>query len=218
MLVSGRKTKSRADEAYKGLRTNIQYSSADKKIKSILVTSADPAEGKSTIASNLALSFAEEDKKVILIDCDLRKPSIHKHFRISNALGLSDLLVGKASFSEVITQFNDKLSILSSGKIPPNPSEMLGSKNMSTLLYELKTKYDVIILDSAPLQMVSDAQILSTKVDGSILVIKSRSTKRDALLQAKNLLEKVGANILGIVLNGVEEVKDKYYKYYGENE
>lgn len=217
MLISEEKSKSISAEAYKSLRTNIQYSSADKKIKSILVTSADPAEGKSTISSNLALSFAEEDKKVILIDCDLRKPSIHKHFRISNALGLSDLLVGKASFNEVITQFNEKLTILSSGKVPPNPSEMLGSKNMSTLLYELKTKYDVIVLDSAPLQMVSDAQILSTKVDGTILVIKYKTTKKDTLLQAKNLLESVRANILGIVLNGVEEVKGKYYKYYGEN-
>ena len=215
MLITEKRSKSTTSEAYKSLRTNIQYSSADKKIESILVTSADPAEGKSTISSNLALSFAQEDKRVILIDCDLRKPSIHKQFRVSNAIGLSDLLIGKAQFSEVVTQFDERLTILTSGKIPPNPSEMLGSKNMSILSDELKKQYDVIILDSAPLQMVTDAQILSTKVDGTLLVIKARTTKKETVLQSKKLLENVGANILGIVLNGVDEVKGKYNYYYG---
>ncbi len=215
MLGINNKAKSVSAESYKTLRTNIQYSSVDKKIKCILITSAEPAEGKSTTASNLAISFAEEDKKVIIIDCDLRKPSLHKKFRVSNVIGLSDILVGKSTIDESITKFSENLSILTSGKTPPNPSEMLGSKNMTKLLEQIKSTYDIIILDSAPLQAVTDAQILSTKVDGTLLVVKANKTKKESMLQAKELLEKVGANILGIVLNGVKEVRGKYYHYYG---
>ena len=139
MLGINNKAKSVSAESYKTLRTNIQYSSVDKKIKCILITSAEPAEGKSTTASNLAISFAEEDKKVIIIDCDLRKPSLHKKFRVSNVIGLSDILVGKSTIDESITKFSENLSILTSGKTPPNPSEMLGSKNMTKLLEQIKS-------------------------------------------------------------------------------
>lgn len=215
MFIAKEKPKSISAEAYRTLRTNIQYSSFDKEIVSILVTSAEPGEGKSTTAGNLAISFAKDNKKVVLIDCDLRKPSLHKRFKLSNIGGLSDLLIGKEVLEDVIKDCGENLHILTSGKIPPNPSEMLGSKNMNNLLKALKSRYDIIILDSAPLQAVTDAQILSTRTDATILVVRAGKTKKEGVLQAKNSLEKVRANIIGIVLNGTEEMKNKYYNYYG---
>lgn len=212
------KPKSIAAEAYRTLRTNIQYSSFDKEIRTIAVTSSEPAEGKSTVSGNLALSFAQNDRKVILLDCDLRKPSVHKNFRISNIKGLSEVLLGKVDINDAIQKRNDNLDVLTSGKIPPNPSEMLSSMAMTNLIEELKEKYEIIILDTAPLKAVTDAQILSTKVDGTILVTRAERTKREAVIEAKNLLEKVGANIIGTVLHAVENNKNKYYYYYGSNE
>ena len=216
-FVVERKPKSVVSEAYRTLRTNIQYSSFDKKIKTIVVTSAEAAEGKSTVSGNLALAFAQNENKVIILDCDLRKPSVHKNFKVSNLSGLSEVLIGKVELKDVIQKRNENLDILTSGKIPPNPSEMLSSSSMSILIDKLKEEYDIVILDSAPLGVVTDAQILSTKVDGTILVTRAERTKRDVVLEAKNSLEKVGANILGCVLHSVENSKGKYYYYYGSN-
>lgn len=215
MFIVEEKPKSIVSENYRVLRTNIQYSSFDKDIKSIVVTSSEPSEGKSTTAGNIALSFAQTNEKTIIVDCDLRKPSLHKKFKVSNLLGLSDVLIGKQSLEGTVNKYNDYLDILTSGKIPPNPAEMLGSKTMEKLLEVLKEKYRYVILDTAPLQAVTDAQILSTKVDGIILVIRAEKTKKESMLQAKGLLEKVGANIIGTVLNGVESSRHKYYYYYG---
>ncbi|NLK93566.1 MAG: CpsD/CapB family tyrosine-protein kinase [Clostridiales bacterium] len=215
MFIVEEKPKSIVSENYRVLRTNIQYSSFDKDIKSIVITSSEPSEGKSTTAGNIALSFAQTNEKTIIVDCDLRKPSLHKKFKVSNLLGLSDVLIGKESLEGSVNKYNDYLDILTSGKIPPNPAEMLGSKTMEKLLEVLKEKYRYVILDTAPLQAVTDAQILSTKVDGIILVIRAEKTKKESMLQAKGLLEKVGANIIGTVLNGVESSRHKYYYYYG---
>ncbi|WP_143315790.1 CpsD/CapB family tyrosine-protein kinase [Clostridium sp. HBUAS56017] len=215
MFIVEKKPKSISAEAYRTLRTNIQYSSFDKEIRTIVVTSSEPGEGKSTTAGNLAMSFAQAEKRTIIIDCDLRKPSLHKKFKISNLIGLSDVLIGKEKINSAIHEYNDNLSILTSGKLPPNPSEMLGSKSMSKLLQELRNYFDIIVLDSAPLQAVTDAQILSTKADGTVLVVRAEKTKRDSVIQAKALLDKVGANILGVVLNGIENTRRKYYYYYG---
>ncbi|MDS0526661.1 CpsD/CapB family tyrosine-protein kinase [Clostridium sp. SHJSY1] len=215
MFIVEKKPKSITAESYRTLRTNIQYSSFDEEIRTIVVTSSEPGEGKSTTAGNLALSFAQTEKNTIIIDCDLRKPALHKQFRISNLVGLSDVLIGKEKINSAVHEYNNHLSVLTSGKLPPNPAEMLGSKAMSKLLKELKDYYDIIILDSAPLHAVTDAQILSTKADGTILVVRAERTKRDTVIQAKSLLDKVGANILGIVLNGIENTRKKYYYYYG---
>lgn len=217
-FVMERKPKSVVSEAYRTLRTNIQYSSFDKKIQSIVVTSAEAAEGKSTVSGNLALAFAQNENRVIIVDCDLRKPSVHKNFKVSNLAGLTEVLIGKAQLNEVIQKRNEHLDILTSGKIPPNPAEMLASSAMTNLIDKLKEEYDVIIIDSAPLGAVTDAQILSTKVDGTILVTRAERTKREVVLEAKNSLEKVGANILGCVLHAVENTKGKYYYYYGTGE
>lgn len=216
MFIVETKPKSIAAETYRILRTNLQYSSFDNEIKTVLITSSEPGEGKSTTSGNLAISFAQAEKRTIIVDCDLRKPSLHKKFKISNLNGLSDVLIGKEKLEEAIHRFNDKMDILTSGKIPPNPSEMLGSKAMERLIEVLKEKYDIIILDSAPLQAVTDAQILATKADGVILVVKAEATKKESVIQAKNLLDKVGAKILGTVLNGAESTKKKYYYYYGQ--
>jgi len=212
------KPKSIAAEAYRTLRTNIQYSSFDKEIRTIVVTSAEMAEGKSTVAGNIAISFAQGEKKVILIDCDLRKPSVHKNFKVSNLVGLSEVLLGKAILQKAVRKRGNNFYFLTSGKIPPNPSEMLASSAMTNLIEKLKDEYDVIVLDTAPLKAVTDAQILSTKVDGTILVVRAARTKRDVVIDAKNLLDKVGANIIGTVLQAVENTRGKYYYYYGNDE
>jgi len=217
-FIVEKKPKSIASEAYRTLRTNIQYSSFDKQIKAIVVTSAEAAEGKSTVAGNLALCFAQNEKKVIIVDCDLRKPSVHKNFQISNLIGLSEVLIGKERLEEAIQRRNENLDVLPSGKIPPNPSEMLSSSAMTNLIEALREKYDVIILDSAPLQAVTDAQILSTKADGTILVVRAQRTNKESVIEAKNLLIKVGANIIGTVLHAVENTRGKYYYYYGSDD
>ncbi|MGN9134674.1 CpsD/CapB family tyrosine-protein kinase [Clostridium sp. HCP1S3_B4] len=214
MFIVDEKPKSIAAEAYRTLRTNIQYSSFDEEIRTIVVTSSEPGEGKSTTAGNIAISFAQAAKKTVIIDCDLRKPSLHKKFKISNIGGLSDILIGKEKIDDVIHHFNEELDVITSGKLPPNPAEMLGSRTMERLLVALKERYDIIILDTAPLQAVTDAQILSTKSDGIILVVRAHATKRESVIQAKGLIEKVGGKILGTVLNGVENTRGKYYYYY----
>lgn len=216
MFIVEKEPKSIAAESYRTLRTNIQYSSFDKKYQTIVVTSSEPGEGKSTTSGNLALCLAQGDKKVILIDCDLRKPSIHKKFKISNIVGLSDVIIGKEELSSAVHRHNKNLIVLTSGKIPPNPSEMLSSKAMVNLLEALKKEFDYIILDTPPVQAVTDSQILSTKADGTILVVRAERTKKDAVNNAVSLLKKVNANIIGTVLNGLSTDRNKYYYYYGE--
>jgi capsular exopolysaccharide synthesis family protein len=216
MFIVEKEPKSIAAESYRTLRTNIQYSSFDKEYKVIMVTSSEPGEGKSTTAGNLALCLAQGEKKVILVDCDLRKPSLHKKFKISNIVGLSDVMIGKEELATVMHRYNNNLVILTSGKIPPNPSEMLSSKSMTTLLDALKKNFDYIILDTPPVQAVTDSQILATKADGAILVVRAERTKKDSVQNAISLLKKVNANIIGTVLNGLDNSRNKYYYYYGE--
>lgn len=216
MFIVEKEPKSIAAESYRTLRTNIQYSSFDKEYKVIMVTSSEPGEGKSTTAGNLALCLAQGEKKVILVDCDLRKPSLHKKFKISNIVGLSDVMIGKEELVTAMHRYNNNLVILTSGKIPPNPSEMLSSKTMTTLLDTLKQNFDYIILDTPPVQAVTDSQILATKADGAILVVRAERTKKDSVQNAISLLKKVNANIIGTVLNGLDNSRNKYYYYYGE--
>lgn len=216
MFIVEQEPKSIPAESYRTLRTNIQYSSFDNPYQTIVVTSSEPGEGKSTTSGNLALCLAQGDKRVILIDCDLRKPSIHKKFKISNIVGLSDVIIGKEELSTAVHRHNKNLIVLTSGKIPPNPSEMLSSKAMSKLLEGLKKEFDYIILDTPPVQAVTDSQILSTKADGTILVIRAERTKKESVHNAVNLLKKVNANIIGTVLNGLSQDRNKYYYYYGE--
>ena len=215
MFIVEKKPKSVAAEAYRSLRTNIQYSSFDNKYQTLVVTSANPGEGKTTVAGNLALVLAQGESKVLLVDCDMRRPSIHKLFKISNTYGISDLLVGNKKLESVANKYNDNLSIVPAGKIPPNPAEMLASKAMTAFLEEMKNYFDYIVLDTPPLQAVTDAQVLSTKVDGSLIVVRAGVTKKDAVHNAVSIIKKVKGNIIGTVLNVAETKKDKYY-YYGD--
>ncbi|MGL5820926.1 MAG: CpsD/CapB family tyrosine-protein kinase [Sarcina sp.] len=216
MFVLDKEPKSIAAEAYRILRTNIEYSSYDKKIQTIVVTSSQPAEGKSTTAGNLGLAFSEYGKRTIIIDCDLRRPSIHKKMLISNEAGLSEIILGIKKAEDCIQSFNGKIDVITAGKIPPNPSELLGSKRMLNFLKALKEIYDYIIIDAPPILAVTDAQILAANVDGVVLVVKYGKTKKDSVLEAKKQLDKVKANIIGSVITQVESGQDEYYYYYGE--
>ncbi|GAB6168215.1 CpsD/CapB family tyrosine-protein kinase [Clostridium carnis] len=216
MIIVEKEPKSVVSERFKTLRTNLQYSSLDKEYKIIVITSSNPGEGKTTISANLALSLAEGEKKVALIDCDLRKPSVHRVFKISNRTGLSDVLIGQENFSTASKVYKENMTILTAGNIPPNPAEVLASEKMAKLLVWLKTEFDYVILDTPPIQVVTDSQILSTKADGTILVVRAEKTKKDELKNSIGLLKKVNANIIGTVLNGEENSKDDIYYHYGD--
>lgn len=215
MFVVEKKPKSIAAEAYRTLRTNIQYSSFDKEYRTIVVTSSEPGEGKTITSGNLALALAQGESKVLLVDCDMRKPSVHKHFKISNENGLTDLLLHKKTMEQVMVKYNENLTIVAAGRVSPNPSEMLGSRAMGIFLEEMKEHFDYVVMDTPPLGAVTDAQVLSTKVDGTILVVKAGATKKDVVMNSVNLIKKVNGNLIGTVLNGVEQSKNKYYYYYG---
>lgn len=210
--------KSPISEQYRTIRTNIQYASVDNEIKSLLVTSSGPAEGKSTTIANLAVVYAQTGKKVLLIDADLRKPTVHYTFRLDNLRGLSNILVGETSLDQAINRADvDNLDIISSGPIPPNPSELLASRKMERFLEEAKMAYDIVIFDTPPVLAVTDAQILANLVDGTILVVLSKETELDAAKKSKEALESASAKLLGAVLNGREKKASNYYYYYGTN-
>ena len=215
MFVMEKAPKSIDAEAYRSLRSNIEYSSFDDEYRVIVVTSSVPGEGKSTTSGNLAIALAQSGNSVLLVDCDMRKPSIHKKFKISNAAGTAELLLRKKSFEEVANKHNENLTIITAGKIPPNPSEMLASRAMTAFIEEMKKEFKYIILDTPPLQAVTDAQVLSTKADGVLLIVRAGSTKREMVFNSVDLIKKVQGKVIGTVLNGVENKKNNYY-YYGE--
>ena len=215
MFVMEKAPKSIDAEAYRSLRSNIEYSSFDDEYRVIVVTSSVPEEGKSTTSGNLAIALAQSGNSVLLVDCDMRKPSIHKKFKISNAAGTAELLLRKKLFEEVANNYNENLTIITAGKIPPNPSEMLASRAMTAFIEEMKKEFKYIILDTPPLQAVTDAQVLSTKADGVLLIVRAGSTKREMVFNSVDLIKKVQGKVIGTVLNGVENKKNNYY-YYGE--
>ena len=217
MFIVEKSPKSVAAEAYRALKTNIQYSSFDKEYKTIVITSSNPGEGKSTTEGNLALTLAKGEAKVLLVDCDMRKPSVHKNFRITNTYGISDILLQKKKVTEVAYSYNKNLSIITAGKVPPNPAEMLASKAMTAFLKEMKEHFDYIVLDTPPVQAVADAQILSTKTDGTLVVVRAGVTKKDEVKNTINTLNKINANIIGTILHAVDNTRNKY-QYYYENE
>lgn len=211
-IVIHKDLKSLSGEAYRTLRTNIQFSGIDKTLKSLVITSSVAGEGKTTVSVNLAYSIAQIDKRVLLIDCDLRKPKIHRAFNIMNAEGLTTALTENLDYRVFIKSLDEeKLDILTSGPIPPNPSELLGSKRMKLLLEKIKEDYDMVIIDSPPAGMVTDAAILSTLTDGTILVCASGKTEMEAIKATKAALSKVNANIIGVVINKMPMKKGVNY-------
>ncbi|MGL5383955.1 MAG: CpsD/CapB family tyrosine-protein kinase [Culicoidibacterales bacterium] len=214
--------KSIATEAYRVLRTNIQFSNFDQDLQVMTVTSATPGEGKSTTMSNLAATFAQAGKRTIIIDADMRKPTIHKQFDLAKMRGLSSVLVGVEKFETCVQKSKDQenLDILVCGPIPPNPSEMVGSHKMADFIAYLRTQYDVILIDAPPVLAVADAQILAQIADGVILVAAYNQVQKDQLAEATKRLQKVEANILGVVMNKVDmknQNGDYYYYYYQNN-
>ena len=203
-------------EAFRTLRTNLRFVSPDQELKTILITSVGPGDGKSTIASNLSVALAQSGKKVALVGCDLRKPVLHKVFGLDNLRGLTTVLTGNATLRDVTIANSEvpNLDLILSGPIPPNPAELLQSRTMSSVLVELKENYEVVIFDGAPVIAVTDAAVMANQVDGTVLVIRAHEVPRDVALQAKTLLEQANAKLLGVVLNGVRPQDQKKYHYY----
>ncbi|MDC3423495.1 CpsD/CapB family tyrosine-protein kinase [Aquibacillus sp. 3ASR75-11] len=216
-LIAKQNPRSPISEQYRTIRTNLQFSSVDNEMKSILITSSGPAEGKSSTVGNLAIVFAQQGKKVLLIDGDLRKPTLHYTFRVDNRKGLSSVLIGENALEESITASDvPNLDLLSCGPIPPNPSELLGSKAMEKMLSHASELYDVILIDTPPVLAVTDAQILANLCDGALLVVRSKKTEKEAAQKARDLLMPAKAKLLGAILNDREQKHSSYY-YYGTN-
>ncbi|MCY8451720.1 protein tyrosine kinase EpsB [Bacillus spizizenii] len=207
--------KSIVAEQYRTIRTNIEFSSVQTNLRSILVTSSVPGEGKSFSAANLAAVFAQQqEKKVLLVDADLRKPTINQTFQVENVTGLTNVLVGNASLSETVQKtLIDNLYVLTSGPTPPNPAELLSSKAMGDLISDIYEQFSLVIFDSPPLLAVADAQILANQTDGSVLVVLSGKTKTDTILKAKDALEQSNAKLLGALLNKKKMKKSEHYSY-----
>jgi capsular exopolysaccharide synthesis family protein len=204
-------------EAYRTLRTNLEFSSLDKPLKTVVVTSPGSDEGKSTTLANLAVTLAQAEKRVILVDCDLRRPSQHEIFGLSNEVGLTTMMVDERAMKDPPLQDTvvPNLSVLTTGPLPPNPSELVGSRRMGEIIAGLSQAADVVLFDAPPVIAVTDAAVLASRVDGVLLVIKAGGTKRDHAQKAKALLDKVNAHLVGAVLNNVK-MDTSYYRYYTE--
>lgn len=214
-LIAHNNPKLPISEQYRLIRTNILFSSVDKQLKTIMVTSPEPAEGKSTTVANLAIVLAQQGKSVLLVDADLRKPSIHYAFHISNIYGLTSVLTKRATIGIAISEsYVPHLHVLTSGPIPPNPSELLNSNAMETLIQELQVQFDYVLFDTPPVLAVTDAQVLANKCDGVVMVVASGKTQKEQALKAKELLEKAKSPLLGVVVNGIESSNSEYYRAY----
>ncbi len=217
-LITHINLKSPISEQYRTIRTNMQFASIDRELKTIMVTSASPGEGKSTTVANLAVVLAQQGKRVLLIDADLRKPTVHYTFKVSNIYGVTSVLTRQRTLSEaIVTTTIPDVDVLPSGPVPPNPSEIIDSKSMTHLIEEAKELYDYVLFDTPPIMIVTDAQVLAHRVDGVIMVISSGKTEIESAIKGKELLENANAKILGTVLNEKEVKKDNYYYYYGAN-
>ncbi len=214
-LITITNPRSQVAEAYRSLRTNLEFSSLDEPIHTMVVTSAGMNEGKSTTLANLAVTMAQAGKRVVLVDADLRRPSLHTLFDKQNNVGLTNMVVDDAMMDKPPLQETEveNLFLITSGILPPNPAEVVGSRRMEEIIQKLLEKVDVILFDTPPVIAVTDAALLASKVDGVLLVVRAGSTKRDHARRAKKLLEKVNARLIGAVLNNVS-LDAQMYGYY----
>lgn len=223
-LVAFNTPKATVSEAFRGLRTSLLYSAAEHPPQVIMVSSVGPKEGKTLCSANLAVTMAQFGSKVLLVDCDLRRPRVHKIFQIDRDTGLTNILAGSAEATNVIRNtVVENLQVIASGPIPPNPSELLGSHRMSKLIEIMRKHYDRIIFDSTPVTAVTDASMLSNLVDGTVLMIRAGVTTREVTRNALNTLKLMNTKVLGTVLNAVDMGRESYYYYqyyyyyYGED-
>lgn len=219
-LIVYHEPKSHAAEAFRALRTNIGFAGIDNELKTIAVTSPEPSDGKSTTACNLAISLAQIDKKVLLIECDLRKPKIHRNFRMGNDVGLTHILADMILEDQSVISYVkevpeiENLFILTAGFTPPNPVEILSSQKFKNFLDLLKKAFDIIVIDTPPVAQLADAAVVSKVTDGVLLVIASGKTNVQAAIRAKQALLNINANILGVVLTKIDKRSGHYYNYY----
>ncbi len=215
-LIAAVHPKSPISEAYRVLRTNIKFSSFDRPLGTLLVTSANPLEGKSVTVANLGVVIAQAGLSVIIVDTDLRRPVLHEIFELPNTVGLTNVLLHQDPVPDRHLQptRTSNLQVLTSGPLPPNPSELLGSARMRRLIQHLRERADIVIFDSPPMLAVTDAAVLASMLDGALLVIEAGSTRRELIRRAKENLDKVGANILGVALNKLSANKAAGYYYY----
>lgn len=208
--------KSPISEVFRTLRTNIKFASFDKNIKTIVFTSAGPNEGKSTVIANLAVTLCHTGSRVLLLEGDLRNPTVHKMFSLHNDHGLTNILIGTGDYKDYIKNSEiERLDIITSGPKPPNPAELLGSNRMKSLLDEFKNDYDYVLIDAPPVVVVTDGALLASICDGTILVIGCGEVIVEGAVKARDLLVNVKANIIGTVLNKCKDTKigSYYYKY-----
>ena len=214
-LITHKSPKSAMSEAYRALRTNLGFAGMEQPFRSILLTSPSAQDGKSTVVSNLAVVMAQAGNKVILVDCDLRKPVQHKIFSMENYKGFTTCISQQLNVEEVACKGPvENLTVLTSGPIPPNPAEILNSARTRALWPTLLEKYDYVFIDSPPMIAVTDAAILSSQVDGAILVVRSGVTRIDLAQQAQEQFDKANARFIGVVLNQVKMSGNDYYQYY----
>ncbi|MFV0557014.1 MAG: CpsD/CapB family tyrosine-protein kinase [Lactovum sp.] len=219
-ILSSLNPKAPISEQYRTIRTSLEFVMVDRQFKTLMVTSAEAGAGKSTTISNLAISFSQQGKKVLFIDADLRKPVVHTNFQVDNRIGLTTVLSGQVDINDAIktTSVAENLYLLTSGPIPPNPSELLGTATMRKLIQAVSKSFDVVLIDTPPVLAVADAQILAQITDGVFIVASSNQTRKNDLIKVKKSLEHVKANILGCVLHGLDIKESPYYYYYGVEE
>lgn len=213
-LITEHDKKSPVSEAYRTIRTNLRFAGADKPLKFIGVTSSIPSEGKSTTISNLAVVMAMDGKRVLLIDCDMRKPMIHRIFELPNRGLTNCMAVGSPLQDMIKKEVSPNLDILPSGPVPPNPSEMIGSAKMTELLKQAGEGYDYVLIDLPPVLPVTDAALMSSKVDGMVLVVGSGDVTPEEGKHVKEQLDQAGAHMVGVILNKVPVQHNNYYYYY----
>lgn len=217
-LIEASKPQSLAAEQYRSIRTSLNFTMPDSNIKTILFTSAEKEEGKSTTACNMAITYAESGKKVLLVDADMRRPTLHHTFGISSGSGFSSLLMQEGELLDTVKRSGMiGLDLLLCGHVPANPAELLGSAALDRLMYEMKKHYDLVIFDSPPILTVADSKLLANKCDGTVLVVSSGKSDKKSVVKAKDALITSKASILGVVLNNYKlEKNQNYYQGYHE--
>ena len=213
-LITITDPRSPVSEAYRTLRTNLQFSSLDDPIRTMVVTSAAPDEGKSTTVANLAVTLAQSGRRTILVDCDLRRPSLHELFDLQAEPGLANMMLEEGGEAALQETGVDGLQLLASGPKPPNPADILGTQKLDKIIESLSGEADIVLFDAPPVIAVTDAAVLGAKVDGVLLVISAGKTKRDHAQRAKELLEKANVRIIGATLTNApkDSAIGEYYE------